>query len=78
VGVDSLPKHVAQAVAAAPQFSGAVRSMRAMQREYAAWALTELQGHKRHTCEALEIDLKTLNRLLSEREDQGGVGAGHS
>ncbi|MFT3707264.1 MAG: sigma-54 dependent transcriptional regulator [Archangium sp.] len=78
IGVDSLPRHITQAVAAAPQFSGAVRTMRAMQRDYAAWALAEQQGHKRHTCEALEIDLKTLNRLLSEREDQGGVSGGHS
>jgi len=46
-------------------FGAQVMPMRDLQRQYAAWALTQHAGHKRETCEALDIDLKTLNRLLA-------------
>jgi DNA-binding NtrC family response regulator len=68
LGVDSFPRALAQpSTAAGPQFGPTVLTMRELQRQYAAWALVQLQGHKRHTCEALQLDLKTLNRLLTEK-----------
>jgi two-component system response regulator HydG len=59
-----LPKLLVEREHAGPAFGSEVVPMRAMQRSYAAWALEQQQGHKRRTCEALDIDLKTLNRLL--------------
>lgn len=59
-----LPKVLTERERAGPAFGSEVVPMRAMQRNYAAWALEQQQGHKRRTCEALDIDLKTLNRLL--------------
>ncbi|MGV3620801.1 MAG: sigma-54-dependent transcriptional regulator [Archangium sp.] len=68
MGVDLFPPKLLDAREyAAPNFGEQVVTMREMQRRYAAWALTQLEGHKRHTCEALELDLKTLNKLLNEQ-----------
>jgi two-component system response regulator HydG len=61
-----LPRQLVEPQRSGPEFGTAVVPMRAMQREYAAWALAQQQGHKRRTCEALDLDLKTLNRLLDE------------
>ncbi len=50
-------------------FGAEVVTMRETQRRYAAWALERFQGHKRQTCEALDLDLKTLNRLLAPPDE---------
>ncbi len=49
-------------------FSGDVLPLEAMQQRYAAWALEQLGGRRMATAEALDIDPKTLARLLSTRE----------
>ncbi|MFO0600576.1 MAG: sigma-54 dependent transcriptional regulator [Myxococcaceae bacterium] len=66
VEVGDLPRAVVERPVDTTSFGTQVVSMRAMQRRYAAWALEQCDGHKRHTCEALDLDLKTLNRLLDE------------
>jgi two-component system response regulator HydG len=70
VGKDELPGALLNPLPAAGslQFSGGVLRMRELQRQYAAWALAQHGGHKRETCEALDLDLKTLNRLLPGEE----------
>ncbi len=52
-----------------PAFEGAVLPMRELQRRYAAWALIQLGGNKRRTAESLEMDHKTLAKLLAEEEE---------
>lgn len=49
-------------------FEGAVLPMRELQRRYAAWALSQLGGNKRRTAEMLDMDHKTLSKLLVEDE----------
>ena len=36
-----------------------------LQRRYARWALERLGGHKTRTAERLDVDAKTLTRLLA-------------
>jgi two-component system response regulator HydG len=65
VELGDLPKQVVAAeVHGQVGFGPKVIPMREMQRQYAAWALTECGGEKRATCDALEIDYKTLMRHL--------------
>ena len=47
-------------------FSGDVVTMETMQRHYARWALAEFGGHKTRTAESLDVDAKTLNRLIAD------------
>ena len=47
-------------------FSGPVVPMREMQRRYAAWAYERLGATKAQTAEALDVDVKTLSKLLSQ------------
>jgi len=61
-----LPTSVAPTQPAAG-FAGAVVSLREMQRRYAAWAFAELGGHKALTAQTLDVDVKTLAKLLSEK-----------
>ncbi len=46
-------------------FGGAVVPLREMQRRYAAWAYEKLGATKAQTAEALDVDVKTLAKLLS-------------
>jgi two-component system response regulator HydG len=46
------------------EFSGEVEPLRALTRRYVTWALGHLGGRKAATAEALDIDIKTLNRHL--------------
>jgi two-component system, NtrC family, response regulator HydG len=48
-------------------FDGPVLTMREMQRRYAAWAFEELGAHRGLTAETLDLDAKTLAKLLSEK-----------
>ena len=47
-------------------FSGEVRPMRELQREYALWACAQHDGNRSQTAEKLDLDRKTLVRLLDE------------
>jgi two-component system response regulator HydG len=51
-------------------FAGEVKPVRQLQRAYALWALRQMDGHKGHTAERLEIDVKTLNKWLGEETDE--------
>ena len=63
-GLDELPPTFAAAQPEASTFSGAVEPLEAMERRYAAWALEQLDGRRMLTAEKLDIDRKTLARLL--------------
>ncbi len=70
VPANLLPESVLnQASKSGPAFEGAVLPMRELQRRYAAWALVQLGGNKRRTAESLEMDHKTLAKLLTEEEE---------
>jgi two-component system response regulator HydG len=60
-----LPKTLGSVVARPFAFDGAVVPMVEVQRTYAAWALAQLGGRRMATAEALDLDPKTLARLLS-------------
>ncbi len=62
-----LPASVIAASTKVPAFEGAVVTMREMQRRYAAWAFAELGAHKAHTAETLDVDVKTLTKLLQDK-----------
>jgi two-component system response regulator HydG len=66
VALADLPPLVRDPVAAAPGFAGDVVAMRELQRRYARWAYEQLGGHKARVAEQLDIDIKTLNRLLAD------------
>jgi two-component system response regulator HydG len=50
------------------EFNGDILPIRDLQRRYAAWAMTQLGGHKGKVAEKLGIDAKTLWKWLSESE----------
>lgn len=50
-------------------FCGDVIAMRELQRQYARWALDKLGGFKARAAERLDIDIKTLNRLIATEDD---------
>jgi two-component system response regulator HydG len=61
-----LPATVGAAPSGAIAFSGSIVSMRDMQRAYAAHAYDKLGGTKAQTAETLDIDVKTLTKLLEQ------------
>ncbi|GAC1352369.1 MAG: sigma-54 dependent transcriptional regulator [Polyangiales bacterium] len=71
VRVEDLPAPLQQCSRPALSFSGDVVTMREMQRRYATWAFDELEGQRTRTAERLNIDAKTLNKLLQEDDDKG-------
>jgi two-component system response regulator HydG len=66
VCVDDLPLGVAATSPASPAFSGPLVPLDEIEKRYARWALEQLGGRKMATAEKLEIDRKTLARLLGE------------
>ena len=64
IGVGDLPASISSAAPATFGFAGPVVSLDAMERRYAAWALEQLGGRRMLTAETLDIDRKTLARLL--------------
>jgi two-component system response regulator HydG len=52
-----------------PDFQGDIMPIRELQRRYAAWALTQVGGHKGKAAEKLGIDAKTLWKWLGEGPD---------
>jgi len=65
-----LPATIGAAPAAGITFGGKVVSMREMQRRYAAYAYEKLGATKAQTAETLDIDVKTLGKLLSADGDK--------
>ena len=47
------------------EFAGEVIELRVLQRRYARWAFEQLGGNKARTAERLDVDVKTLNKLLA-------------
>jgi two-component system response regulator HydG len=64
-----LPATVGAPSASGPAFGGPVVPMREMQRRYAAWAYEKLGATKAQTAEALDVDVKTLAKLLSQDDE---------
>jgi two-component system, NtrC family, response regulator HydG len=66
VGIDDLPAALTVPPPSSGSFSGAILPLQEIERRYARWALDQLGGRKMATAEKLEIDRKTLARLLGE------------
>jgi two-component system response regulator HydG len=67
--VPDLPASVTAPSAPRLAFDGPVVPMREMQRQYAAYAYDKLGAAKAQTAEALDVDVKTLTKLLSAPVD---------
>ncbi len=50
-------------------FDGPVLTLAELDRRYARWAIAQLGGRKMLTAEMLDVDRKTLARLLDDGED---------
>jgi two-component system, NtrC family, response regulator HydG len=64
VAPEELPRTMTVAKSPAPEFAGPVETLEVLERRYAAWALEQLDGRRMLTAEKLDIDRKTLARLL--------------
>ncbi len=62
--VADLPATVTTPQVDTPTFTGPIVAMREMQRRYATWAYDKLGATKSETAEALDVDVKTLAKLL--------------
>ncbi len=70
VQVEDLPESVRHpGRPSMPDFQGDIMPIRELQRRYAAWALTQVGGHKGKAAEKLGIDAKTLWKWLGEGPD---------
>jgi two-component system response regulator HydG len=63
---DDLPNALRAKPAEVMSFAGPVVTMREAQRRYAVWVLDQNGGHRGRTAAALDIDPKTLSKLLQE------------
>jgi two-component system response regulator HydG len=63
---------------AGASFDGDLLPLREIVRRYAQWAYEKTGGKKLATAEKLEIDFKTLNKLLQIEVDEGATLAGSS
>ena len=61
-----LPDQIRAPAPRDPTFAGEIVALREVQRRYARWAFEQLGGNKTRTAEQLEIDVKTLSKLLSD------------
>jgi two-component system response regulator HydG len=66
VTVADLPSSLGVVSDSDSAFAGAVVPLQEIDRRYARWALDQLGGRKMATAEKLEIDRKTLAKLLGE------------
>ena len=64
IDVSDLPPAIVAAAPRAFAFGGHVRKLEEVERQYAEWALEQLGGRRMLTAERLDIDRKTLARLL--------------
>jgi two-component system response regulator HydG len=73
VAASELPSTIGAKTTSDAMFGSEVVPMREMQRRYAAWAYDELGGKKLMTAEKLDVDVKTLSRLLhvDDEPDRG-------
>ena len=63
-GADDLPVSVGVPTPGAPEFRGEIVALREIQRRYARWAFEQFGGNKARTADQLDIDVKTLSKLL--------------
>ena len=63
IAESDLPDDVRAPAPSAPAF-GEIVAMRELQRRYARWAFDQLGGNKARTADQLEVDVKTLSKLL--------------
>ncbi len=68
-----LPSSLSATSVEEPHFGGSVLPMRDMQRRYASWAYEQLGGRKVLTAEKLDVDFKTLSKLLGSVAEDGEV-----
>jgi two-component system response regulator HydG len=61
-----LPPSVASRSAPGAAFSGPIVPLVEVERRYAAWALEQMEGRKLATAEKLDVDRKTLAKLLGD------------
>jgi two-component system response regulator HydG len=61
---DDLPRAMIARELRPPEFAGPVETLETIERRYSAWALEQLDGRRMLTAEKLDIDRKTLARLL--------------
>ncbi|MEO6603451.1 MAG: sigma-54 dependent transcriptional regulator [Polyangiaceae bacterium] len=66
---DELPRTIGLRSSSVASFQGDVVPLREMQRRYAAWAFDTLGGRRTLAAEKLDVDLKTLARLLKTEAD---------
>jgi two-component system response regulator HydG len=70
--MSDLPRSVGEPQPSSASFSGPIVSMREMQRRYAAFAFEKLGATKAQTAEALDVDVKTLTKLLTTDSNPTG------
>lgn len=70
VGVDELPRSIGQQSSATLTFQGEIVTIRDIQSRYATWVLETLGGKRMLTAEKLDVDIKTLARLLKAEPEQ--------
>jgi two-component system response regulator HydG len=72
VDISDLPKQLREppGQTGSAAFSGDVQPLRDIQRAYASWALERLGGHRTRTAEKLEIDRKTLAKLVEQDDGE--------
>jgi two-component system, NtrC family, response regulator HydG len=66
VSADDIRESIGDAVPANPVFSRPFLPLQEVERRYARWVLDELGGRKMAAAESLEVDRKTLARILGE------------
>ena len=66
VSAAELPRDMGTAKAEELAFEGPVLTLDELERRYARWAITQLGGRKMLTAEKLDVDRKTLARLLDD------------
>ncbi len=66
IGAGDLPASILEQSQDGPSFSGRVLTLEELNRSYARWALARCEGRKGTTAELLDIDRKTLGRLLGD------------
>jgi two-component system response regulator HydG len=66
IEVGDLPPSIVAAAPPALTFRGPIVTLDEMQRRYASWALDQLGGRRMLTAETLDVDRKTLVKLLGD------------
>ena len=70
IGVSDLPKAMLAPAPQVAEFTGPVIALAEIERRYAAWALEQMEGRKMATAEKLDVDRKTLAKLLGDPPDR--------